>query len=757
MRKEFISLLVLVSLLSVGFSDGIVLAAKQKSKTGKQTITSQTFKKSAPQSNQTQTQKTQQKIDYLKQQSSLITANCQNEDLQEACAILQELLVILDQMQTNDPSAIISQLQQSYANRVALFYERFVKANQFVLRTLKKYRDFIENNIGPNQGTDTLNRDANELNAFLLAFMNDYATSYKKITAVYKKPSISSNQALTVYNAVIAYEEDLLNIIKNYPKYTFHIDISAHYLRALNNQKIFSNHKVYGEDVYDMAVIGETYYAADTENLKDLVKSDTGLVNQINKILPSISDVAKQWFALFTVQNQSQLTNQYATVRQNQNKIDVAIAKIYKKELEIAREICEVRNPDDPALCTYAYGAIFYAILDPNQTVSEALCAETPDSERCLENAELIKSALVNTFSSEDPSLESFFYLLIQEFLSDEQYDQVIAFIEVLQNALTDGELSEEEIALLKNMIINYDYSEERIEQFLMAICKNAEDVEACVDDIKTVANMIKQYQAGDLTIEEFMAEMFPDTDEITLDNISEIEEDLDNLHETIFNSIILLDGTLRYMENRSFQSYTNNLRNDLDYLQTTYARLLEVYYQILVNIERLAEITDNAARAQLLSETGRLIVEYSRLLASLEQFYLNVYYQHVYSGVFRVINYGYQRNVQRTDLMTKNLEDMVAIYGEMYPNMDWNSITSEINDIKPIIAEAKAKIPQVNEALNSVLLSSEPRQIFNANEIVSKQYSLNQLIRTLAIEKVELIVSLYVLIDAAIMREEEM
>lgn len=742
MRSKLISLLVLVTLFTTGFSDSIVLAAS-------------TYPKNASSNNQTQN--TQQKIDYLKQQYSLVTANCQDEDLEEACAIFQEILGILDQIQTTDSSAIISKLNEAYANRITLFYERFMKVSQSVLRTLKKYRDLIENNIGPNSGTDTLNRDVNELNALLQAFMNDYALSYKKITALVNKPSVSSNQASTIYNAVIAYEEDLLKIIQNYPKYIFHIDIGAHYLRALNNQKIFSNHKVYGEDIYDSAVIGETYYGADTDDLMDLVKGDAGLIQQINTILPRVSEVAKQWFALFNVQNQSELSNRYATTRQNQNRIDLSIAKIYKKELEIAREICEVRNPDDPALCTYSYGAIFYAILDPNQSVSEALCAETPDPQRCLQNAALIKNALINTFSSEDPSLESFFYLLLQEFLSDAQYDQVIAIIEALQNALIDGELSESELATLKDMITNYDYSEERIEQFLTVICKNAEDVDTCVANIKSVTQMLKKYQAGELTIEEIIAEMFPDPDDITLDNISDIEEDLENLHNSIANSIILLDGTIRFMENRSLQSYTNNLKPDLDYLQTTYSRLLEVYNQILLNIDRLEEITDNSERARLLTETARLIVEYSRLLTELEQFYLNVYYQHVYSGIFRVINYSYQRNVVRTDLMTKNLEDMIVIYKEMYPNMNWNSITSEINDIKPIIAQAKTKIPHVNEALNSVLLSSQPRQIFNTNEIIEKQYSLNQLMRTLMIEKVELLVSLYLVLDVAIVREDEM
>lgn len=755
MYKSLISLLVIVSLFSVGYADSIAFASKQKSKTGKKTKTSQIYKKSAPDS-KPQTQDNQQKIAYLKQQSTTITANCQDENLKEACAIFQEILRILDQIQTSDAKSIINQLNSAYSQRVELFQQRFYKANQTILRTLKKYRDFIENNIGPNQGTDVLNRDVQELTALLQAYTNDYANSYKKITAVINKQSIPSSQASAVYTAVIAYDEDLLNIIKNYPKYSLHIDISVHYLRALNNSKIFSNHKVYGEDVYDMAILGETYYEAYTQNLKDLLKGSNGLVPQISKILPKISNLATQWFSLFTVQNQSQLSSQYASVRQNQNQIDVGIIKIYKKELEVAREVCELRNSDEPALCTYSYGAIFYAILDPNETVTEALCAETPDPAKCEENAELIRHALVTTLKSFDPSIESFFYNLMQEFLSDEQYDQVIEFIEALNNALSDGEISEEELAVLKEMILNYDYSEERIDQFLAAICKNAEDVEECSEDIKSVVDMIKQYKAGELTIEEFIQEMFPDIDDLNYENLPNAQEELEELHETIGNSIILLDGSIRFLENRSLSGYTDNLKQDLTYLQTKYENLLEIYYQILINLDQLEETINPQEIARIITETTRLITEYTRLLIELQQFYLNTYYPHVYSGVFRTINYTYDRNISRTELMIKNLEDMIVIYRDLYPYVNWNSITTQINDIKPILTEANIRIPNTNEALHTVLLSSEPKPVFSANEVLSKQSAVNQIMRRLIIEKAELFISIYTAFDAVIIREEE-
>ena len=207
-------------------------------------------------------------------------------------------------------------------------------------------------------------------------------------------------------------------------------------------------------------------------------------------------------------------------------------------------------------------------------------------------------------------------------------------------------------------------------------------------------------------------------------------------------------DYVIRLLENRGLDNLIENLIANLNNLKNEKIKIQDKFAAIEELIKKIDVTTNKKEKAKLNAELGKMIIEYTDMIMSLQNYYIENYYPTIYSGFYRIGNDFYGRNMDRTILETNNALNLVLIYEDNLSKKisDLNKVKQDFNGILNIAVKNNDLIEKSNENLENVLKAAYPDiskrfEDLNARNI---QLEVNKGVEDLIAKKIQLIAYLY-------------
>src|SRR3989339_413031 len=720
-------------------------------------------------------------------EENVINLICERQEYEKFClTVLSDVLTGFTKYESGEfdqkefADDLVKDIENLIDEEVKVKMDIFIKTQNEYAKTLIGLKEIIENNLGENEGSKALYIDYQDLILKIENFSKAFNEFYNQGKKLMKDKANSKEYAdddIYTYKKeieIINLAKDLLSsylaLNENYERYFIHENSALHLIRTINQEKIIENHGLYFEDLYDIVEMAEIYGEKSLEDLKNSIKeektvlviesdkisqTERSLMTMLRDINPIISNLNKNWLDSFNLNTMSEYSAKKDELHIAQQQANNQIFNIYEKELVILKEVCEKMNSEQNTLCTYDYGSVIEVIKssEDKKDLINGLCDLSSDPEKCKQKAASMQSVKEKIEATEEINLNIVLGIIAKEFLAEAGYEIYVNISSELELALNDGELSDDELADLKEVakqeVKKSDFMKENVDVLLTLICRDAKNLEQCKEDLAQIKMLIDALYNKEISTDEFASAIFKEIiEEMKEDpkgNISEINRNVTNL---VNSSIILNDYVIRLLENRGLDNLIENLIANLNNLKNEKIKIQDKFAAIEELIKKIDVTTNKKEKAKLNAELGKMIIEYTDMIMSLQNYYIENYYPTIYSGFYRIGNDFYGRNMDRTILETNNALNLVLIYEDNLSKKisDLNKVKQDFNGILNIAVKNNDLIEKSNENLENVLKAAYPDiskrfEDLNARNI---QLEVNKGVEDLIAKKIQLIAYLY-------------
>lgn len=618
-------------------------------------------------------------------------------------------------------------LQTLGLQKFAQLNEKFFALNTAVLNTLRSESAILFNLLTENIGSLALNSDIADLTENLNQVKNTYQELYTLLNAIAKK-QMPPSQAL-IKEAFKNYAKSIANLAKNYFKYAAHSDITAHYIKNITNLKSLKNQVLYSNDLDDIVSLSEKYKQLQGDSVHNLINDpEKGLLNQIELAKPPITQISDDWFALFNITNSQELMAAYTPLRYDQNAVDKQLNNIHKTEIEIAKQTCKMVKAEDVSFCTYAYGSILQAISE-GESMKDAVCAQSPDPEKCKKTWDSFVVAISDTRNSENPSFKVLIDNLAKQLLSEAEYQKLASLI---AEATSDQTLSKDEIKTLfgeiASILYNHGHFDQQIDNIMQSLCKKSINVEECISQIKELINLARQVYQGDISEQEGMTQLLQEIiADLTSGDSETMATTFENIDKTITTTLMANEFVTALLINRQQQEYSDHLVNDYQYIAGKQQKLQEISAAIIeITVKLQDENLTDIERAQLSSELTVLTIQLTTLLWELQSYYISNYYPNMYAASYLVINLNFTKQLKHTTITNEHLSDIISFTQTTHPEQDWTKVNEDYAKLVNITAEDSGIVRTAITSDIEILDSNDAARQMTENKAKETQKAVN-------------------------------